>query len=155
MKRYHVELKFSVVQEDMFREDEPAQLTRPEQILGYMEGAFRERPEQEQFWVLLLNRKNVCLGRHLVTLGIATAALAHPREVFRAAILGAATSVICVHNHPSGDPAPSSADQQITRQLKAAGETVGIQLLDHVIIGERVSDPLSRGYYSFREGGLL
>lgn len=109
----------------------------------------------EKFWVLCLNRKNRLLRRVEVTSGTATAALAHPREVFREAIRESASAVICAHNHPSGDPAPSSADVQLTRQLRDAAKAVEIDLLDHVIIGRLTADPAGRGYYSFREAGLL
>ena len=63
--------------------------------------------------------------------------------------------MICAHNHPSGDPAPSAADIKITRQLREAGQAVDITLLDHVILGNASADPTGRGYYSFRESGLL
>uniref|UniRef100_UPI0040495083 RadC family protein n=1 Tax=Cephaloticoccus sp. TaxID=1985742 RepID=UPI0040495083 len=109
----------------------------------------------EKFWVLCLNRKNRLLKCREVTSGTATAALAHPREVFRIAIREGSAAVICAHNHPSGDPAPSAADIQVTRQLREAAKTVDIELLDHVIVGQRAADPLDRGYYSFREAGLL
>ena len=109
----------------------------------------------EKFWVLCLNRRNRLRKRVEVTSGTATAALAHPREVFRSAIREAAAAVVCAHNHPSGDPSPSAADIQLTRQLREAAAAVDIPLLDHVIIGRRGADPLGRGYYSFREAGLL
>jgi DNA repair protein RadC len=109
----------------------------------------------EKFWVLCLNRRNRLRKRVEVTSGIATSALAHPREVFRSAIREAAAAVVCAHNHPSGDPSPSAADIQLTRQLREAAAAVDIPLLDHVIIGRRGADPLGRGYYSFREAGLL
>lgn len=109
----------------------------------------------EKFWVLCLNRKNRLMRLVEVTSGTATAALAHPREVFREAIRESATAVICVHNHPSGDPAPSSADLQLTRQLREAAKAVDIDLLDHVIVGRASADPIGRGYYSFRESGVL
>lgn len=111
--------------------------------------------EVEKFWVLCLNRKNRLLRRVEITSGTATAALAHPREVFREAIREAASAVVCVHNHPSGDPAPSAADVQVTRQLRDAAKAVDIALLDHVILGRAAADPCGRGYYSFREAGLL
>jgi DNA repair protein RadC len=120
-----------------------------------MKGAFDEHPEQESFWVIALNRKNFAKGRQMISLGSATAAIAHPREIFRAAILMSATAIICVHNHPSGDPHPSSADLQLTRQIREAARTVEIELLDHVIIGEIDADPLKKGFYSFRENGLV
>jgi DNA repair protein RadC len=109
----------------------------------------------EKFWVLCLNRRNRLRKRVEVTSGIATSALAHPREVFRSAIRESAAAVVCAHNHPSGDPSPSAADIQLTRQLREAAAAVDIPLLDHVIIGRRGADPLGRGYYSFREAGLL
>jgi DNA repair protein RadC len=109
----------------------------------------------EKFWVLCLNRKNRLLRRVEVSSGTATAALAHPREVFREAIRESASALICAHNHPSGDPAPSAADIQLTRQLREAARAIDIELLDHVVIGRASADPLGRGFYSFREAGLL
>lgn len=111
--------------------------------------------EVEKFWVVCLNRKNRLIKRVEITSGTATAALAHPREVFRAAIRESASAVICVHNHPSGDPAPSAPDVQVTRQLREAAKAVDIALLDHVIVGRTGADPLGRGFYSFRESGML
>lgn len=109
----------------------------------------------EKFWVLCLDRKNRLLKRVEITSGTATATLAHPREVFRAAIRESASAVACVHNHPSGDPAPSAADNHVTRQLREAAKAVDIELLDHVVIGRPEADPVGRGYFSFREAGLL
>lgn len=111
--------------------------------------------EVEKLWVLCLNRKNRLLKRVEVSSGTATSALAHPREIFRAAIREAASSIVCAHNHPSGDPSPSAADLQITRQLRDAAKAVEICLLDHVIVGRPGADPAGRGYYSFREAGLI
>jgi len=111
--------------------------------------------EVEKFWVLCLNRKNRLLKQVEITTGTATAALAHPREVYRAAIRASASAIICAHNHPSGDPAPSAPDLNVTRQLREAAKAVDIELLDHVIVGRSEADPLARGYFSFREAGLL
>jgi DNA repair protein RadC len=130
-------------------------LSRPEKVCAYMAGAFIDHPEQEQFWVILLNRRNYPKGRHLVTVGTLTSTLAHPREVLRPAISGGAAALVCCHNHPSGDPSPSAADIQLTRQLRDACTLIDIPMLDHIIIGEPDSDPLARGYYSFREAGLV
>jgi DNA repair protein RadC len=66
-----------------------------------------------------------------------------------------ASSIICAHNHPSGDPAPSAPDLHVTRQLREAAKAVDIELLDHVIVGRAGSDPTGKGYFSFREAGLL
>ena len=109
----------------------------------------------EKFWALCLNRKNRLLKVVEITSGTATSTLASPREVFRAAIREAATAVICAHNHPSGDPAPSAQDMQVTRQLREAARTVEISLLDHVILGRAGADPAGRGFFSFRDAGLL
>ncbi len=109
----------------------------------------------EKFWVLCLNRKNRLIRRHEATSGTASSSLVHPREVFREAIRLGASAVICAHNHPSGDPAPSSADVQVTRQLREAARILEIDLHDHVIIGAAAADPTGRGYYSFRDAGLL
>lgn len=111
--------------------------------------------EVEKFWVLCLNRRNRLVKRVEVSSGTATAALAHPREVFRAVIREAAAACVCAHNHPSGDPSPSSADIQLTRQLREAAVAVDIPLLDHVILGRVQADPLGKGYHSFREAGLV
>ena len=109
----------------------------------------------EKFWVLCLNRKNRLIKCVEVTSGTATSALAHPREVFREAIRESASAIICAHNHPSGDPAPSAADIAITRQLVEAAKTVQIPLLDHVIVGTLSADPAKLGYYSFQSAGLI
>jgi DNA repair protein RadC len=91
-----------------------------------------------------------------VTSGTATAALAHPREVFREALRHNATAIACVHNHPSsGDPAPSAPDVNVTRQLREAAKAVDIELVDHVIVGRPEADPLGLGYFSFRQAGML
>ena len=111
--------------------------------------------EVEKFWVLCLNRKNRLIKLVEVTSGTATSALAHPREVFRAAIRESACAVCCAHGHPSGDPSPSSADVEITRLLREASRTVEIALADHVIVGRAGADPLGRGWYSFKQAGLL
>ncbi len=97
----------------------------------------------EKFWVLALNRRNRLIKCMEVSSGTATAALAHPREVFRDAIKLSATAIICVHNHPSGDPSPSAADIKITRQLREAARTVDIEFHDHVILGHSDADPTS------------
>ena len=129
-------------------------LNRPEVILRHFQPALMGL-SVEKFWVLCLNRKNRLLKQVEVTSGTATSSLAHPREVFRAAIRHGAAAVVCVHNHPSGDPAPSAADVQVTRQLREAAKAVDIALLDHLIIGRAEADPCGRGYYSFREAGVI
>lgn len=133
---------------------ELAIFSRPELVAEHM------RPvaaglEVEKFWVACLNRKNRLKKLVEISSGTATSSLAHPREVFRAAIQYRATGVVCVHNHPSGDPAPSSADVQLTRQLRDAARTVDIDFVDHVVIGRASADPRGVGFYSFRVSGVI
>jgi DNA repair protein RadC len=108
---------------------------------------------------LSLNAKHRLINRHLVSLGLADTTAAHPREIFRAAIQDGASGVIVVHNHPSGDPAPSSEDLRVTRQLVEAGKIVDIRVLDHVVIGRPVDpvgdQPGRPGFLSLRESGLV
>ena len=111
--------------------------------------------EVEKFWVLCLNRKNMLIKRVEITSGTASSSLVHPREVFREAIRVGACAIIAVHNHPSGDPGPSSADIQVTRQLREAAKTVAIDFLDHVIVGDKRLDPRGLGFYSFKDNGLV
>ena len=103
---------------------------------------------QEAFYVLTMNGKNRLIQKHLVTLGVADAALVAPREIFLRAILDRACALVLAHNHPSGDPAPSANDLAITRQMVAAGRIMGIAVLDHVIVGRP-------GCFSIREAGLV
>ncbi len=89
----------------------------------------------EQFRVLNLDAKHRVKQNLVVSVGSLTASLVHPREVFRSAVRTNAAAVVCVHNHPSGDPEPSQEDLEVTRRLAAAGRTLGIALLDHVVVG--------------------
>jgi DNA repair protein RadC len=93
--------------------------------------------QQEHFVALFLNTKNRVIGRETLSVGSLNAAIVHPRELFRAAVKRSAASIICVHNHPSGDPTPSPEDLSLTSRLSEAGHIIGIELLDHVIIGDR------------------
>lgn len=92
--------------------------------------------DQEEFHALLLNTQHRVVREVFVTRGILDASLIHPREVFRPAVAAGAAAVILVHNHPSGDPSPSPEDRAVTRQLAGAGRTLGIPVLDHVIVGD-------------------
>lgn len=91
---------------------------------------------EEQFGIITLTTKNTIAGLHIISKGLVNQVLVHPREVFKAAILNNANSVIAFHNHPSGDPTPSAEDLIITNRLQEAGEIIGIELLDHIIIGD-------------------
>lgn len=103
---------------------------------------------KEQFLVILLNSKNKVIGTELVSEGTLTNSVVNPREVYLPAILQHAAAICVAHNHPSGDPSPSREDRELTAVLAAAGRTLGIPLLDHLIIGDGA-------YYSFQEDGAL
>lgn len=103
---------------------------------------------KEHFRVLLLDAKNRIVASELVSIGTLNSSLVHPRELFRRAIQTSAAAVILVHNHPSGDPAPSAEDLSLTRRLVEAGKLLGIEVLDHLIIGDN-------RYVSLKERGLL
>ncbi|MEO6244429.1 MAG: JAB domain-containing protein [Opitutaceae bacterium] len=130
-------------------------LNTPKKVAEYLEDAYAKTPYQETLWVICLDRKNKPLSRTMVTMGTLTCALAHPREVFKIAILASAAAIVVSHNHPSGDPAPSPQDVQLTRQLNEAAKIIGIDLHDHVIVGTVEDDPLKVGHYSFRDAGRL
>ena len=109
---------------------------------------------QEEFHVLLLDSRHRLLRDVLATIGLADRSQSHAREVFRAAIRENCCQVILGHNHPAGDPSPSPQDVECTRLLTAAGKVVGIEIIDHVILGARTpSHP--RDYTSLREAGLM
>ena len=111
--------------------------------------------EHEVFGCLWLNNRHNVIRVNPLFRGTIDAAAVYPREVVKEALQVNAASVIFYHNHPSGDPSPSSADLQITRQLSSAARAIEIPMIDHVILGRPECDPASRGYYSFREAGLL
>lgn len=92
--------------------------------------------KQEHFVVLFLNIKNQVLHKQTIFVGSLNASIVHPREIFREAVRRSAASIVCAHNHPSGNPAPSPEDIAVTKRLMEAGSIVGIELLDHIIIGD-------------------
>ena len=156
------EVRLSIVREDFLAASVPSEqpiLSDSAKVVKFWADCVAPRddfdPEVESFVVVMLDRKNRVKGWKKVSTGIATAALAHPREVFRAAIVGSASAILCMHNHPSGHPAPSAADVQLTQMIREAGRVLDIAVLDHVVVGRPGADPLGRGFYSFREAGLL
>jgi DNA repair protein RadC len=104
--------------------------------------------KKEHFVCLFLNTKNHVIGQETLSIGSLNASIVHPREVFVAAIKRSSASIICVHNHPSGDPTPSREDIEITKRLSEAGRLIGIDVLDHIIIGDRT-------FVSLKEKGYL
>ncbi|MBY0146698.1 DNA repair protein RadC [Neobacillus niacini] len=103
---------------------------------------------QEHFVCLYLNTKNQVLHKQTIFIGSLNASIVHPREVFREALKRSAASIICLHNHPSGDPAPSREDIDVTKRLVECGKMIGIDVLDHLIIGENK-------FVSLKEKGYL
>lgn len=104
---------------------------------------------REHFVIILLNQKNRVIGVGTISIGRLTASIVHPREVFKGVILSNAASIICGHNHPSGDCQPSREDRAITARLVEAGRLLGISLLDHVIISD------TGKYFSFADENML
>ncbi|WP_153123603.1 RadC family protein [Peribacillus tepidiphilus] len=103
---------------------------------------------QEHFVCLYLNTKNQVLHRQTIFIGSLNSSIVHPREVYKEAFRRSAASIICVHNHPSGDPTPSREDIEVTKRLAECGKIIGIDILDHIIIGEKK-------YVSLKEKGYL
>ena len=104
--------------------------------------------DREKFICLHLNSKNRIISYEVVSIGTINMSVVHPREVFKGAILSNATCIICLHNHPSGDPTPSEEDIGITERLNKAGNIIGIKVLDHIIISKESS-------FSFSESRLI
>jgi DNA repair protein RadC len=128
-------------------------LETPEKAADCLRAHFRQL-DREAFRVLLLDTKNGLLRSEEVSRGTLNASIVEPREVFKAAILASAASVILGHNHPSGDPTPSSEDIVITKRLVKAGELLNISVLDHIIVGRR-SDTRAQDFVSLKELGLM
>lgn len=119
-------------------EAEPGERIRgPADVFARMGPRLRDVP-QEEFHALLLNSRHRVLREVLVTRGTLDSSLVHPREVFRSAVAEGAAGVILVHNHPSGDPTPSTEDRAVTQQLAEAGRAIGIPVLDHIVVGRGV-----------------
>lgn len=121
--------------------------TAPAQVFEFFHHELRDN-RKELFLTLLLDGKNRITRKVQISEGCLNQAIVHPREVFAPAVRESAAAIIFIHNHPSGDPAPSREDREITRRLKEAGEIMGIKVLDHIIIGDGA-------YFSFVESGLL
>lgn len=138
---YQVQLKRAGCVRETEKITSPYDITRL--IRLYLEGA-----DRENFVVVMLDTKNHVIGITTVSVGSLDTAIVHPREVFKPAILANAATVVLAHNHPSGDPTPSPDDVAVTRKLQEAGDMIGIEVLDHVIIGDT-------RHTSLKERGLM
>ena len=138
-KGYHVRTNLVIEGQSEYK---PLQFSNPAEVYNSFK-KLRES-DKERFYSILLDTKNKVIGVDMVSQGSVDSSPVHPREVYKSALLSSASSVIFVHSHPSGDPEPSVSDREITKQLKKAGELLGIEVLDHVIIGQGE-------YYSFAD----
>lgn len=130
-----------------FREEDKYVIRSPEDGANYVMEEMRFL-SQEHFVCLFLNTKNQVLFQKTIFIGSLNSSIVHPREIFKEALKRSAASIICVHNHPSGDPTPSKEDIDVTRRLVECGKMMGIELLDHIIIGEKK-------YVSLKEKGYM
>jgi len=128
----------------MEREDPISKIKQPSDILPALQKYVKRK--QEEFIVVTLDGVHSIIKVRSITKGLVNKTVLHPREVFRPAIQDNATAIILAHNHPSGNVDPSAEDGAVTKRLRAAGEILGIAVLDHLIVG-------SRGYYSYLESG--
>jgi len=124
----------------------PDKISKPQDV--YQLSLDLVSKEQEHFVVYCLNSKHHVINRKTIFVGSLNSTVVHPREVFRAAIENSSASIICVHNHPSGDPTPSPEDISVTQRLCEAGEIIGIELIDHVIVGRT-------GWFSLKANGHI
>ena len=123
------------------------------ELVNDLVGAEMRALHKESLRVILLDTRYHLLCMEEVSLGSVNESIAHPRDVFRPAVISSAYAVIVVHNHPSGDPSPSQSDHSLTRRLAEAAELLQIKLLDHIIIGAPAEGRLP--YFSFKEAGVL
>jgi DNA repair protein RadC len=127
--------------------DVRARLGTPHEAAAYLLPAFGSRAV-EQFGVVLLDTRHRAMRTTIVAAGTLNTTIVEPRDVYREAMLGGASAIVVFHNHPSGDPRPSPDDEALTRRLVAAGAIMGIDLVDHIVLGDTK-------YCSFKEMGLI
>lgn len=142
-KGYRVKTKLAIEGQEEYK---PLVFSSPKDVYGAFRGL--KESDKERFYSVLLDNKNKVIGVDMVSQGSLSSAPVHPREVYKSALLSSASSVIFVHSHPSGDPEPSYQDRELTHSLDEAGKLLGIEVLDHVIIG-------NDRYFSFSEIGEL
>jgi DNA repair protein RadC len=139
-------LEFVETAHKVVKESQGKKINCPDDVCDIMYPIFKGQ-NQEQLWCLLLNTKHGLIGLNLITIGLIDRTFAHPREIFRRAIIENASRIMIVHNHPSGDTEASSQDIELYDRLIKAGKIIGIDMLDHIII----ANSEIRKYYSLRE----
>jgi DNA repair protein RadC len=140
--------RIALVREPGVRLAERPQFSSPT-VAAPMLAQYIGETDREVFVIAMLTIRHRVLGLHTVSIGCLTSSLVHPREVFKPAILAGSAAIIAAHNHPSGDPEPSAEDTALTRRIASAGTILGIELLDHLILGE------AGRFVSLRERGVL
>ena len=140
-------VKVEMVRDANVDETQRVPLTRPSEVVRWLSDVAAS--DREQFVCFHLNARNQVNAMEVVSVGSLNASLVHPRELFKSAILNNAASVVLAHNHPSGDTTPSKEDIALTKRMVEAGELLGIEVMDHVIV---VPDG---GFLSLREANLL
>ena len=127
----------------------PREIRCPEEAYNAIRVTTNVQAEaQEVFGILILNTKNKIVAVHEISRGTLNSSMAHPREVFKPAVLHNAAAIICFHNHPSGDPEPSKEDVELSNRLVEAGKILGIEVFDHIIVGDDL-------YVSLKERGVI
>mgnify|MGYP001310919270 CR=1 FL=1 len=138
-----------LVREKLGRYELPRKIGSPEDAYRAITAITNVQEEaQEVFGILILNTKNKIVAVHEISRGALNSSLVHPREVFKPAVLHNAASIICFHNHPSGEPEPSNDDIKTTKKLVEAGKIMEIEVLDHIVVGED-------RYVSLKERGVM
>jgi len=138
-----------LVKEKVGRYELPRAIVDPEQAYkAIITITSIEEEAQEVFGILILNSKHKIVAVHEISRGTLNRSILHPREVFKPAVLHNAAAIICFHNHPSGDTEPSKDDIEATKRLIEAGKIMGIEILDHIIVGDD-------GYVSLKKMGVM
>ena len=141
--------RVALVKEKVGKYELPKKVSSPDQVYKAITMLTNAEEEaQEVFGILVLNTKNKIVAVHEISRGTLNSSVVHPREVFKPAILHNAAAIVCFHNHPSGDPEPSKDDILITHRLVEAGKIMGIEVFDHIIVGDN-------GYVSLKERGVI
>lgn len=122
-------------------------IKNPQSIVKAIRSSIKDKAK-EHFKLILLDSRNKIIGISTISIGTLNASLVHPREIFKEAIIHNSASVVLAHNHPSGDPEPSEEDIKITERLVESGKILGIEVIDHIVIGKT-------NFVSFKERGLL
>jgi DNA repair protein RadC len=148
-----MQYKDLIVAAKEFVAEERPSCTKPEEAADMIRPLV-QNATQESLFAITLDSKNKAINVHEVTRGLVDKSSSHPREVFRAAIIDNASRVVLAHNHPSGDPTPSRADLQATQKLVNAGQIIGIELLDHVIVGAKTQNR-AVDHYSLLEAHVM